>query len=111
MPAHNEYVFAYRILITNEGPSPAQLIHRQWLITDALGRTEEVRGPGVVGKQPRLSPGESFEYESFCPLPTPFGQMRGIYRMIRDDGTIFDAEIPTFSLVQTEANVGPSRTP
>jgi ApaG protein len=100
VPAMNQYLFTYRIKITNEGETPAQLMHRQWLISDALGRTEEVRGPGVIGKQPRLRPGDSFEYESFCPLPTPFGSMRGIFRMIRDDGDVFDAEVPLFSLVE-----------
>lgn len=105
--ALNQYLFGYRVRIVNEGDSPAQLIHRQWLISDALGRMEEVRGPGVIGKQPRLRPGESFEYESFCPLPTPFGSMRGIFRMIRDEGDFFDAEVPLFHLVEA---VPPSKT-
>lgn len=100
VPALNQYIFAYKVNIQNQREEPAQLIHRQWVISDALGRKEEVKGPGVVGKQPRLLPGQSFEYESFCPLPTPFGSMHGIYRMITDKGDFFDVEIPLFSLVE-----------
>ena len=77
-----------------------QLIHRHWIITDALGRVEEVKGPGVVGHQPRLKEGMSFRYESLCPLPTPFGSMKGNYKLLRDNGDIFTADIPLFSLVQ-----------
>jgi ApaG protein len=102
VPALNQYLFGYEITITNENPEPVQLLHRHWSITDALGRMEEVKGPGVVGKQPRLKPGESFTYDSFCPLPTPFGSMRGIYKMMRDNGEFFDVEVPLFSLVQKE---------
>lgn len=102
VPAMNEYLFAYEITITNENPEPVQLLHRHWIITDALGRVEEVKGPGVIGKQPRLRTGESFVYDSFCPLPTPFGSMRGFYKMMRDNGELFEAEIPLFSLVQSE---------
>ncbi len=102
VPAQNQYLFGYAIRISNENPEPVQLLHRHWIITDALGRTEDVKGPGVVGKQPRLMPGQSFEYQSFCPLPTPFGSMRGFYRMMRDNGEIFEVEIPLFSLVQRE---------
>jgi len=102
VPARNEYIFVYEITITNENPEPVQLLHRHWIITDALGRIEEVKGPGVVGKQPRLRPGEAFQYQSFCPLPTPFGSMKGNYKMMRDNGEFFNAEIPLFSLVQTK---------
>jgi ApaG protein len=102
VPAMNQYLFGYEITITNENPEPVQLLHRHWVITDALGRTDEVKGPGVVGKQPRLKPGESFTYDSFCPLPTPFGSMRGSFKMMRDNGELFDAEVPLFSLVQKD---------
>lgn len=102
VPAMNQYLFAYEITITNENPEPVQLLHRHWVITDALGRVDEVKGPGVVGKQPRLKPGDSFTYDSFCPLPTPFGSMRGHYKMMRDNGAIFDAEVPLFNLVQKD---------
>lgn len=102
VPARNEYIFVYQITIVNENPEPVQLLHRHWIITDALGRVEEVKGPGVVGKQPRLRPGESFQYQSFCPLPTPFGSMKGNYKVMRDNGELFLVEIPLFSLVQTE---------
>ena len=77
-----------------------KLVSRYWLITDAHGRTEEVRGPGVVGEQPVLAPGDSFEYSSACPLKTPFGSMQGTYQMLTDSGEEFDAEIAPFQLVQ-----------
>lgn len=109
VPAMNQYLFGYEVTISNENPEPVQLLHRHWTITDALGRVEEVKGPGVVGKQPRLKPGESFTYDSFCPLSTPFGSMKGIYKMMRDNGEFFDVEVPLFSLVQKEEapKVGP----
>ena len=94
------YHFAYRIRITNTGLAPATLISRHWIITDGLGRVEEVKGLGVVGKQPRLEPGEQFEYESCCPLYTRSGTMEGTYHMRRDDGEMFDAEIGAFTLWQ-----------
>jgi len=97
-PKKRQYVYAYRINITNEGEQPAKLISRHWVITDAYGRVDEVKGPGVVGEQPRLAPGESFEYTSTCPLPTQFGVMRGVYHMRADDGALFDVEISPFSL-------------
>ena len=100
VPAMNQYLFGYEITVTNENPEPVQLLHRHWVITDALGRTEEVKGPGVIGKQPRLKPGDSFTYDSFCPLPTPFGSMRGTYKLMRDNGEFFDVDVPLFSLVQ-----------
>ncbi len=92
------YVFAYSIRIENEGSAPAQLRSRHWIITDATGKVEEVRGPGVVGEQPRLGPGEHFEYTSGCVLSTPRGEMRGTYQMQRADGSTFDAAIATFEL-------------
>jgi ApaG protein len=104
VPAMNQYLFGYEITITNENPEAVQLLHRHWIITDALGRVEEVKGPGVVGKQPRLKPNGSFTYDSFCPLPTPFGSMRGSYKMMRDNGEFFEVEIPLFSLVQAKEN-------
>lgn len=93
------YYFGYRIRITNEGTEPAQLISRHWIITDGLGQVEEVRGPGVVGEQPRLDPGETFEYTSACPLPTRYGNMRGEYRMVKDDGSTFHADIAPFEMI------------
>ena len=100
--AMNQYLFGYEIKIQNENPEPVQLLHRHWIITDALGRMENVKGPGVVGKQPRLEPGQTFTYNSFCPLTTPFGSMRGSYKFMRDNGEVFEAEIPLFNLVQKE---------
>jgi len=98
-PAEGQFFFAYRIRISNEGDEPAQLISRHWIITDRLGHVEEVRGEGVIGKQPRLEPGEHFEYTSACPLTTPTGTMRGTYFMVRDDGKDFEADIPQFDLI------------
>lgn len=97
-PTEKRYVFAYTVRIGNEGSSPAQLRSRHWIITDAKGKVEEVRGPGVVGKQPLLRPGENFEYTSGCVLETPRGSMRGSYQMHRPDGEQFDAEIAQFDL-------------
>jgi ApaG protein len=98
-PRQRRWLFTYTVTIRNEGPSPAQLTSRRWLITDGAGQQEEVAGEGVVGHQPRLEPGQAFEYTSFCVLPTSHGSMRGSYRMVRDDGAAFDAEIAPFSLV------------
>jgi ApaG protein len=97
-PEHSGWFFAYTILIANQGEETVQLLTRHWIITDAEGRVEEVRGPGVVGAQPVLRPGESFEYTSACPLRTPFGTMHGTYQMITEKGDRFDAEIAPFSL-------------
>ncbi len=97
-PRDDRYVFAYTITISNEGATTAQLKTRHWIITDARGEVEEVRGDGVVGEQPRLSPGQSFQYTSGCVLETAVGTMHGSYRFWRDDGTFFDAEIAPFSL-------------
>jgi ApaG protein len=97
-PDEHRYIWAYNIKITNNGQSTVQLLNRYWHITDAMGNTEEVRGPGVVGKQPVLKPGESFEYTSGCPLSTPSGVMVGSYEMQGEDGLHFDIEVPAFSL-------------
>jgi ApaG protein len=97
-PDNDKYLFAYTIRIVNSGQTTAQLISRHWVITDANQHVEEVRGPGVVGEQPRLAPGEAFEYTSGCPLPTPFGSMRGSYQCVAEDGTAFEVPIPEFLL-------------
>ena len=97
-PEKNHYVFGYKIKVTNTGEVAAQLVSRHWLITDSNHRVEEVRGLGVIGQQPTLQPGESFEYTSGCPLATPVGTMRGVYHMLAADGTKFDAAIPEFTL-------------
>lgn len=97
-PSDDHYVWAYRVRIENEGSSTVQLLSRHWKITDGRGRLQEVRGAGVVGEQPVLEPGESFEYTSGTPLPTPSGIMLGTYGMRGQDGERFDIEIPAFSL-------------
>lgn len=97
-PVDNEYFFAYEVTIANVGSSPAKLVSRHWIITDGKGTEQHVRGPGVVGNQPHLAPGEAFRYESFCPLETPEGSMCGTFQMVRDDGSEFDAEVATFAL-------------
>ncbi|HZV53311.1 MAG TPA: Co2+/Mg2+ efflux protein ApaG [Rhodocyclaceae bacterium] len=94
----DRYVFAYAITITNVGNVAAQLISRHWLITDADGKVQEVRGLGVVGSQPLLQPGEKFEYSSGSALPTPVGTMKGSYQMVAEDGVQFEAPIPEFVL-------------
>jgi ApaG protein len=103
LPAQGRYLFTYTVHIANQGQRPAKLVARHWIITDAAGEKEEVVGDGVVGHQPHLAPGESFEYTSFCMLKTPLGAMRGTYQMVRDDGTRFDAEIAPFSLAVPQA--------
>ena len=97
-PKEEQYVFAYHITITNVGTDAAQLISRHWIITNADGETEEVQGPGVVGEQPVLKPGEHFEYTSFCPLKTNVGTMHGSYTMVSPDGEPFQARISPFTL-------------
>jgi ApaG protein len=97
-PADEQYAFAYRVRILNQGEEAAQLRSRHWIITDGDGRVEEVRGDGVVGAQPHLEPGQAFEYTSWCMLKTPHGSMHGTYQMVRDDGAQFDAVIAPFSL-------------
>ena len=97
-PNDNRYVFAYTITITNHDETHSQLLNRHWVITDAAGEVEEVRGAGVVGEQPRLAPGESFEYTSGAILKTPVGAMHGEYEFTDDDGQLFEVPIPAFSL-------------
>jgi len=98
VPEQRIYSFAYTITVTNSGEVPAQLISRHWIITDADGATEEVKGLGVVGHQPLLKPGEAFQYTSGCRLRTPSGSMQGTYFCVAEDGTRFDVEIPAFVL-------------
>ena len=97
-PEDNYYFFAYRVQISNEGDAPVKLLSRHWRITDGSGKTEEVRGPGVVGEQPLLAQGQTFTYTSACPLSTPVGAMCGTYQMLGADGSRFDAEIAPFTL-------------
>ena len=97
-PAENRYVFAYTITIANTGTIPAKLLTRHWLITDANGEIQEVRGEGVVGAQPHLKPGQSFRYTSGTVIKTPVGSMQGSYQMVADNGEEFDALIEPFSL-------------
>lgn len=93
-----KWVFEYTVRITNQGSQTLQLISRHWIITDAVEQVQEVKGPGVVGEQPVLAPGESFKYSSWCPLGTPTGRMHGTYQMASEDGTSFDIEIAPFAL-------------
>jgi ApaG protein len=97
-PAADRYMFAYHIRVRNTGDVTAQLVSRHWIITDANDRVQEVRGPGVVGEQPILKPGETFEYTSGCPLETPVGRMRGSYQCVAEDGTPFEVPIAEFIL-------------
>jgi ApaG protein len=97
-PQQGEWVFQYTVRITNQGSETVQLISRHWLIMDAAEQTKEVKGLGVVGEQPVLEPGESFQYSSWCPLETPIGAMRGTYQMVRTSGEQFDIEIAPFGL-------------
>jgi ApaG protein len=97
-PSKNQWFFLYTVTISNEGSETVQLLTRHWLITDGTGHIEEVKGPGVVGKQPTLKPGEAFEYTSGCPLSTPFGVMEGTYQMVAQGGERFDAKIAPFTL-------------
>lgn len=97
-PDNARYVFAYHITIKNKGSAPAKLLGRRWLITDANNKIQEVKGKGVVGKQPYLEPGEIFCYTSAAVIETPFGYMQGNYYLIADDGIEFDTEIPAFGL-------------
>lgn len=97
-PQQGEWVFQYTVRITNHSKETVQLISRHWIITDATGHSQEVKGLGVVGQQPLLAPGESFKYSSWCPLETPVGQMHGSYRMVRATGDHFDVEIAPFGL-------------
>jgi len=97
-PAQGEWVFQYTVRITNQSAETVQLVSRHWIITDALEQVEEVRGPGVVGEQPTLAPGEGFQYSSWCPLKTPTGMMHGTYQMVSASGGKFDIEIAPFAL-------------
>ena len=97
-PSKNQYVFAYTITIANTGTVPVQLVSRHWLITDANGKVAEVKGQGVLGQQPWLKPGESFEYTSGTNIETAVGTMRGTYHMLAEDGQTFEAAIPLFTL-------------
>ncbi|MBE2293821.1 MAG: Co2+/Mg2+ efflux protein ApaG [Phycisphaerales bacterium] len=97
-PEQDRYVFAYTVVIQNQGSIAAKLLSRHWIITDANGKIEEVRGEGVVGEQPYLRPGEGFQYTSGAILETSVGSMHGSYQLLADDGMAFDAEIPAFVL-------------
>ena len=98
-PDNQQYVYIYRVIITNDGPSRAKLLTRHWVIQDGDGDRKDVKGPGVVGEFPDLAPGESFQYISGCPLPTPWGTMEGTYTMERENGDRFMAQIGRFFLV------------
>ena len=108
-PDTGVFSFAYTITITNAGDAPGQLISRHWIISDARGHTEEVKGLGVVGQQPLLKPGESFQYTSGCPLRTPTGTMHGHYHCVGEDGEAFEVPIPLFLLEAT--GTGPTSAP
>src|SRR3954468_3167088 len=95
-PDAHRYVFGYRIVIVNEGQVTATLRSRHWVITDAEGHVEEVKGQGVIGEQPRLAPGDGFKYTSYCPLATSWGTMEGTYQFEREDGSLFDVKIGRF---------------
>lgn len=102
-PDNQQYIFGYNIVIANVGDEPAQLRSRHWIIIDAHGRREDVRGDGVVGQTPRLEPGQAFKYQSFCPLKTNWGTMEGQYTMQRDSGEKFDVKVGRFYLAQRQA--------
>jgi ApaG protein len=102
-PDNHRYIFAYTITIRNTGEIPAQLISRHWIITDGNNEVQEVRGRGVVGQQPLLQPGESYEYTSGSAMTTPIGTMKGSYQMVAEDGTHFEVEIPEFVLASPRA--------
>ena len=104
-PQQSQWFFLYTVNITNEGHDTVQLISRHWIITDGMGKVEEVQVPGVVGKQPVLSPGQSFEDASGCPLTTPFGSMHGTYQMINQGDERFDIEIVPFTLTEPHSTV------
>jgi ApaG protein len=102
-PRDCQYLFAYHIRISNVGSETAQLVSREWIITTADGEVERVKGPGVVGEQPVLTPGSSFEYTSYCPLKTSVGSMQGSYQMMTADGEKFEAQIAPFTLAAPNA--------
>lgn len=99
-PGEGRYAFAYSITISNDGPVAARLLSRHWIITDADGGVQEVRGEGVVGEQPLIRPGEGFRYSSGAIIPTPVGSMRGAYQMVDETGRRFEAPIATFTLAR-----------
>lgn len=99
-PNQSYYFFSYRVRIRNESKGKVQLVSRHWIITDGFGQVEEVVGPGVIGQQPTLMPGETFEYSSFCPLATPTGSMHGSYVMVDADGVQLEVQIPMFILAE-----------
>lgn len=101
-PEHNQYFYAYKIIITNHGTFGCKVIHRHWKIKDGNGKVYEVQGSGVVGVQPMLGPGESYEYTSFCPLHSPYGNMRGKYQMVDEFGNRFWIDVPVFFFRQPE---------
>lgn len=103
LPERGQFAFSYRVRIENVGAAPAKLHSRHWIITDATGHVEEVRGEGVVGEQPHLQPGEHFEYTSWAMLRTPYGSMRGSYSMARPNGDTFEAQIGEFALTLPNA--------
>jgi ApaG protein len=102
-PSDGQYFFTYHVRISNEGTERARLVTREWIITDSDGDVQRVTGPGVVGEQPVLGPGDAFEYSSFCPLKTPVGSMHGSYQMETDEGDTFDAVIAPFTLAVPHA--------
>ncbi|MCE3009776.1 MAG: Co2+/Mg2+ efflux protein ApaG [Proteobacteria bacterium] len=102
-PEAGYHLFVYKISISNQSARPAQLMARQWIITDGFGQTEEVRGAGVVGLQPKIQPGQTFEYESACPLMTTSGSMKGSYQFLAEDGSSFDVDIPEFYLIAPQS--------
>lgn len=102
-PEVGQWVFGYAVRITNEGEETVKLVSRHWVITDGNGEVEEVKGPGVVGEQPMLFPGDSHEYTSFCPLATPVGSMEGSYQMVTGSGETFDAQVAEFPLSDPRA--------
>ena len=102
-PSQQQYVFAYHVEIHNNGAQAAQLISRHWIITDAFQRTQEVRGLGVIGKQPLIEAGEIFEYSSGCPLPTSIGTMKGTFHFVGENGVPFDVPIAEFVLAMPQA--------
>jgi ApaG protein len=102
-PRDSSYLFQYHVRISNTGAETAQLVSRDWIITNAEGEVERIKGPGVIGEQPVLAPGSSYEYTSFCPLKTAVGSMHGSYQMVTTDGDRFDAEIAPFTLAVPNA--------
>ncbi len=103
-PDEDQFIWAYHVVIRNDGDGPVRLLTRHWIISDALGRTQEIKGDGVIGEQPVIKPGKQHDYSSGVPLGTPSGIMRGSYQMISEDGTAFDVEIPAFWLESPDSS-------